>query len=622
MKRHALFVGVNDYADPAIRNLRYSIPDASVLADRFRRAGFDTRLLPDPTRQELLEAVELGTAGLGPGDVFLFFFAGHGFTSQDNAHLLFCSDDRKRMLRVNSAGVRVDALELLTNEGGFHRAFLLDSCRSDAFADEESRGDETRDIGLVAMPEPSDGTFFLLRSCDKFRPSLEIAGLGHGLFTQGVLDAIDAADPALAMCGDAFAGAVRDRMESLARRERVSERQRPVAQINGPGFPLFDPCFFTAGANAVVATPSPNSQLPTPSFVVCHLCRRRRNLLETFLCEGCNHDFCIEHQDETTFLCRDCAAKAKAAEEARIAKERDEARRRAETEARIAKERAEAKRAAAEKAAREAEERNRPAGTRKVIRVGEIVVALRWCPPGTFKMGSPEDEDWHADNETQHRVTLTQGFWLGETPVTQCLWEEVMGENPSYAKVGDVYPVERISWYDCQAFLQELNTLAETKAAGLRFALPTEAQWEYACRAETSPRGRGSITRWWKAQWEYGCRTKTTGPYGGTGRLDDMGWYNRNSGSKTHPVAEKKPNAWGLYDMHGNVWEWCADWYGDYPSDAVTDPVGPASGVNRVLRGGSFRSALLCRSASRSSNWPGYGYWDYGLRLLALPDAP
>ena len=234
------------------------------------------------------------------------------------------------------------------------------------------------------------------------------------------------------------------------------------------------------------------------------------------------------------------------------------------------------------------------AGERKTMKVGSVEVALRWCPPGSFTMGSPSSEKDSDSDETQHRVTLTQGFWMGETEVTQALWQEVTGRNPSSNGKGGGYPVENVSWNDCQEFLKTLNARPDVKAAGLRFALPTEAQWEYACRAGT------------------------TGAYAGTGRLDDMGWYSSNSGDTTHPVGQKKPNAWGLHDMLGNVYEWCADWYGAYPSGAATDQTGAASGDYRVLRGGSvWNSPRYCRSASRSWFIPDYRLRHFGFRLAA-----
>ncbi len=248
MKRHALFVGVNNYEDADIRPLRYSVPDASVLADRFKRLGYKTWLLSDPTGAELKKAVIKSVKGLGFGDIFLFFFAGHGFTAQDGAHLLFCRDDMQRLLRVNAAGVKVDALEALTDGGGFHRAFLLDSCRTDWFVGMEGRGNGiTRDLDVVSMPKytSKSGSFFLLRSCDKFRPSLEFEALGHGLFTQGLLDAMDNHDVRLANCDTLFATAIRVKMENLQHANNSGVQQRPsVGECSGPVFSLFDNSFF------------------------------------------------------------------------------------------------------------------------------------------------------------------------------------------------------------------------------------------------------------------------------------------------------------------------------------------------------------------------------------------
>jgi formylglycine-generating enzyme required for sulfatase activity len=211
-----------------------------------------------------------------------------------------------------------------------------------------------------------------------------------------------------------------------------------------------------------------------------------------------------------------------------------------------------------------------PGETKTIAFPGGVTMEMVWCPPGTFTMG-----------KTSHQVTLTKGFWMGKTEVTQKLWKSVMGNNPSDNK-GDDLPVEYVDWNDCQEFC---------KNTGLQ--LPTEAQWEYACRA-------GS-----------------TGPYAGTGKLKDMGWYDDNSDDETHPVGTKQPNAWGLYDMHGNVWEWCVDWYGDYSKGAVTDPKGSSSGSGRAVRGGSCRSnAGYCTSSYRESIGPSSAYSDYGFRLV------
>jgi formylglycine-generating enzyme required for sulfatase activity len=223
-----------------------------------------------------------------------------------------------------------------------------------------------------------------------------------------------------------------------------------------------------------------------------------------------------------------------------------------------------------------------------------------WIPPGTFLMGSPEDEPERNDDEKQHEVTLTQGFYLQTTPVTQGQYEAVMGKNPSqFKKVGSEGPVEKVSWNDTQDFIRKLSE----NDPSVWYRLPTEAEWEYACRAGT------------KTAFYSGPITK---PTGFDPNLDKVGWFGKNSGGTTHPVGKKEPNAWGLYDMHGNVWEWCQDWFGDYPDVPVTDPTGPESGAYRVYRGGAWISlARHCRAASRNGNTPFNRDDSLGFRLLA-----
>jgi len=210
---------------------------------------------------------------------------------------------------------------------------------------------------------------------------------------------------------------------------------------------------------------------------------------------------------------------------------------------------------------------------------GEVKMELVLVKPGAFTMGEKDSAIC--------RVTLTRPFYLGKYEVTQEQWEKVMGSNPSKFK-GAKHPVETVSWDDCQSFLAKLKE----KAPGHPFALPTEAQWEYACRA-------GS----------------TTDP----DSWDEWAWGVNTAGGTTHPVGEKKPNPWGLYDMHGNVWEWCADFYGPYPSAAQTNPTGPASGRTRVLRGGSWGGYIgEVRSACRRASRPAEGDDYIGLRCVVV----
>ena len=227
------------------------------------------------------------------------------------------------------------------------------------------------------------------------------------------------------------------------------------------------------------------------------------------------------------------------------------------------------------------------AGNRIVLTIQDVEYAFRWCPSGSFRMGSPQDEAGRNDNETLHQVKLS-GFWMLETEVTQMMWVSVMGNNPSNFK-GMKQPVEQVAWNDCQEYIKKLNDL-DVAPKGYRFSLPTEAQWEYACRAGTT----------------------TAYHFGNTLTKEQANF----SGNQTKDVASYPANAWGLYDMHGNVWEWCADRYGDYPSGAVTDPTGAVEGSDRVLRGGHWSySARDCRSAYRDNYVPSFRLNGMGLRV-------
>jgi formylglycine-generating enzyme required for sulfatase activity len=222
-----------------------------------------------------------------------------------------------------------------------------------------------------------------------------------------------------------------------------------------------------------------------------------------------------------------------------------------------------------------------------------VRITMCWIPPGEFLIGSSGGEKGRDDDETQHRVTISKGFWLAKTETTQAQWQAVMGSNPSHFK-GDALPVEKVSWNDIAGsggFIEKVNRSIPTE--GWRFSLPTEAQWEYACRAGT------------------------TGTYAGD--LDQMAWYEANSGKQAHPVGGKKANDWGLHDMHGNVLEWCADRYGTYSSVPVTDPVGAPSGTSRVLRGGSWNgNAIYCSAANRISSYAAFTGSDGGFRLALI----
>ena len=242
-------------------------------------------------------------------------------------------------------------------------------------------------------------------------------------------------------------------------------------------------------------------------------------------------------------------------------------------------------------------------GTPAETVTNSLGMTFRYIPPGTFMMGSPTDEPDREDDEKQHQVTLTQVFYMQTTEVTQGQWKAVMDFNPSdFSSCGNDCPVDMVSWEEVQTFISKMNQRGEGT-----YRLPTEAEWEYAARAGTTTAiANGGIS-------QLGCNYEPN--------LAAMGWYCNNSGDKTHPVARKTPNAWGLYDMHGNVREWCQDWYGAYSIDPVTDPSGPPTGSFRVKRGGSWGDGVgYCRSAIRNPYSPGEYGSDLGLRLVREPD--
>jgi formylglycine-generating enzyme required for sulfatase activity len=233
-----------------------------------------------------------------------------------------------------------------------------------------------------------------------------------------------------------------------------------------------------------------------------------------------------------------------------------------------------------------------PAGTVETVRVNGVDIEMVYVPGGTFMMGSPSNGKDRNNDEVQHQVMLTKGYWIGKYEVTQEQWQAVMGNNPANKfGVGNRYPVYYVSWNDCQEFIQKLNSLT-----GQNFALPTEAQWEYAARG--GPSSKGYV-------------------YSGSNNINDVAEYYGNNNKSTKPVGGRQANELGIYDMSGNVWEWCEDWIADYPGGSVTNPTGPSNGSYRVVRGGCWYSkARYCRSADRGNFDPSDRDYSLGFRLV------
>lgn len=228
-----------------------------------------------------------------------------------------------------------------------------------------------------------------------------------------------------------------------------------------------------------------------------------------------------------------------------------------------------------------------------------IGMELKLLPAATWVMGS-ESGLARDDENPAHKITLTKPFYIGVHEVTQEQYENVMGKNPSHFK-GPNHPVESLRWESAVTFCEKLSELPGEKAAGRTYRLPTEAEWEYACRAGTT------------TEYSFGDDESQLGEYA---------WSRGNGNQATHPVGQKKPNPWGLYDMHGNVWERCHDWYAAYHPDHMIDPNGPSSGSHRVRRGGSWElTARHCRSSYRGRSLPKDRYYELGFRVVAIPSS-
>ena len=230
-------------------------------------------------------------------------------------------------------------------------------------------------------------------------------------------------------------------------------------------------------------------------------------------------------------------------------------------------------------------------GQRKEFQVNGATFVMIQVKGGSFMMGDSSKRGGMSFREEApvHQVTLSD-YYIGETEVTQALWKAVMNSNPSYFKHND-HPVESVTWDDVHRFIEKLNLLT-----GKKFRLPTEAEWEYAARG--GKKGKGFV-------------------YAGSDSIENVVWYDKNSSLKTHPVAQKRANELGLYDMNGNVWEWCEDWYGVYTSNAQTNPTGPATGSERVCRGGSWVSYMrYSQIRFRKELNPKFKSYEVGFRLV------
>ena len=588
-QRAALVIGNAAYKSSPLRN---PVNDAEDIAAELKTLGFDVIKLTDATQREMETAINKLGRKLRKGGTGLFYFAGHGVQVAGINYLIPVGANIETEGDVKFEAVNANrVLSKMQDAGNPLNMVFLDACRNNPFA----RMFRSAQQGLAPMDAPK-GSLVAFATA----PGDTAAdGTGrNGVFTKHLLKQIG--QPGLEI------GLMMRRVRAGVQSE-TGEKQTPFELSSLTGSFYFNtasqgPSAPTVPPPSVTPPPQPPSTATSGIGDYEAIARKRKAAMaqweswqskmesEFGKAESLCGDPVFKPEEKADIWGRFLAAYG----EDNPYSDRDEA-----------------LRLRAESAQREWEARkgqllamgSRPGSVSGNSFTNSLGMKFVYIEPGTFTMGSPSNEPGRDSDETQHRVTLTRGYYLQTTEVTQGQWKAVMGSNPSHFKnCGDDCPVEQVSWNDTQDFIRKLNQ----KEGGNKYRLPTEAEWEYAARAGTQSRfSWGDDADCAKAN------------YGNVALLGEC--KGKNPGA-TAQVGSYPPNARGLYDMHGNVWEWCQDWKGVYPAGSVTDPTGPSSGSGRVYRGGSWLDyARYCRSAGRNSFDPGIRFTGLGLRLLRTP---
>ncbi len=598
--RHGVVIGIDKHQERQL-DLRYAAADARALYNLmidekcgcFPRENVALLLNEQATTREVGKALSSLTKKVGPNDTVWIYFAGHGALEGDEAYWVTHDSDVHHLSVTGLDRTRINKeLSKLRSE----RVLLfLDCCHAAATAMQSN--------ALRGAPSPDElfarfegkGVMTVAAS-DGMQKSVELAEFGRGVFTyyleKGLRGEADENGDGVVTL-NALWRYLHKKVESEA--QRVNNKQTPVKH----GSMIGDDIALTI--NAAVA-----GKIPVLKALIEGMVGIRAGQLST---EQGNYCVDLLHRSFRTDKEREVLEALDEVARGELLPKRFVPI--VELAMRVRAPQLEAERAVSVNSPAPVVDADIPKpwgvgfgkddfGYVTGFGIGNVVQRMRWIPPGTFMMGSPVLEQGRYDNEVQHRVVLTQGFWLGETPVTQALWQALTGKNPSY--FADLQrPVEKVSWEDCALFISLINRLVP--GGGFRF--PTEAEWEYACRAGT-----------------------TTATFAGdlsidgdaAPQLEAIAWYKENSGLRTHPVAQKAANPWGLYDMLGNVNEWCADWREPYDLGIERDPQGPRNGAHRVIRGGSRRgSARNVRAANRDADPPDYRSANIGFRLARSP---
>ena len=595
-RKLALLVGVDDYAN--VPSLKCCVNDMKTLKAALIKIGFDNddiQMLVTgsnsvrelPTKKKIEQSISDILSQAQSSDMVFFAFSGHG--AQERGNVYFCPPfaDPEDLDKTCVSITKV--MDDLAKSRAKFKWMVVDACRNDPAQGAKGIGGK----GLQVVPAPPAG-IALFQSCAEGEESWEDRASGNGYFTKNLAAALSGSADAdrdgqltlLEVCKWTTS-------QTKAEVEKAERKtQRPYFSGTVHDFTLSEDLNVPKAKKAAVAAQKAMDEE--------------------------NYELAIKKYDEAIALCPRFDS---------WKRERRNAQKLLDSENRERRE--DQKRKEAEK--NDLSIPGKMEGERKTVTVNGVEFAFRWCPPGTFTMGSPTSEEGRYDNEISHRVTLTKGFWMMETEVTVGMFKAFVSDtgyeskgntpygvddnkweqdskyswrNPGFSQ-DDNHPVTNVSWNDAVEFCKWLS-----RKTGQNITLPTEAQWEYACRAGSTtalPNGPIVIKGLFNAP-----ALDTIAWYGGNSSQGFVGHSGADSSKwsetqypggpcGTHPVGKKNPNNWGLYDMIGNVLEWCADWYGDYPSGSVTDPTGPSNGSPRVGRGGGWGRVAITLKASAAS---------------------
>jgi formylglycine-generating enzyme required for sulfatase activity len=564
-----LSVGVEQYQDARL-NLNFCADDARDLAAALSNQNLlynihTPKVLTDAqaSRAAVRTALSELEREVTTDDLFVFIFSGHGIEDQLVPYDFNMADPDASTLS------KTDLLQRI-NKLGCGYLLYIDACHSGSFAKSLPGKDILQaDAGLnsrvlVDALAGSDKPYLIFGSSGSDQKSWECSSCGHGYFAQTMLDALQnkvVTNGARRFTPDADSDGYISPYEIdyyIKEAVRVNTAQEETPQkvysrlTMGANFPLFSVPGARTPTNGTQPSRQPSGSLPDTRSTTA---------------PGSAFANAGEPLNEMV-----------AYEKAKVANTTEAYQQYLNVwpNGRLQKE-----------AIAAIADLKKPAAT-----TDPMAATLVLVKGGTFTIGclAGRDSNCFDDEKRPSQVTLSS-FYMGQTEVTQAQWREIMGKNPSYFKNCDDCPVEQVSWNDVQDFLSKLNN----RSGGAQYRLPTEAEWEYAARG-------GQLSRGYT--------------YAGSNQMDDVAWYVGNADKKTRPVKSKKPNEFGLYDMSGNVWEWCSDWYDFIYQSSLTDPIGPKAGFTRVNRGGSIRSEpRSCRAASRGNNGPGFRDSNLGFRL-------